>query len=262
MEQEGAKGYKKLRAWQKADKLAIAIFQAMHAPPHKPRWLVDQVTRASVSVPANIAEGYSRSALGDYLRFLDIARGSLAEVEYYLHFMSETSLLDTPVMAKLNELQTETGNLLFGLLRSLGQKQRSGAWDRSHLVRDDPSRYKADEAASIELLEVFVDGRPPLHEAASGISLSNPQHGSYKRAELLKQKAQERMGGHQPRSEELALEIENARWQPQADVSNIIQAMFSTLEGVVYQNDGQIREVHYTESQGVKDGYFVRLYTK
>lgn len=69
-------------AWRKADELGSAVFQALQEG-QRPIWLVAQVTRAAVSVPANVAEGYTRGALRDYLRFLDIARGSLAELEYY-----------------------------------------------------------------------------------------------------------------------------------------------------------------------------------
>ena len=121
------RGYKKLRTWQKADDLACAVFEEMACPPQKPRWLISQVTRAAVSVPANIAEGNSRGSLGDYLRFLDIALGSLGELEYYLHFMRRNALLTTGAADRLDALQSETGRLLVGLFKALKAKAREGS---------------------------------------------------------------------------------------------------------------------------------------
>ncbi|MBI1886687.1 MAG: four helix bundle protein [Chloroflexi bacterium] len=87
-------GFRRLKAWQRADDLACAVFAAVSLIPARHRWLGEQLARAAVSVPANIAEGYSRGSLKDYLRFLDIARGSLAEVEYYLHFLRKNGIID------------------------------------------------------------------------------------------------------------------------------------------------------------------------
>jgi hypothetical protein len=87
-------------------------------------------------VPANIAEGYTRGALRDYLRFLDIARGSLAELEYYLHFLTDNGMLDASVHRELEQLNSEVGNLLVALIRSLRLKLREGTWDRARLSED------------------------------------------------------------------------------------------------------------------------------
>ena len=138
------RGYKKLRAWQKADDLACTVFLEMAKPPTKPRWLVSQVSRAAVSVPANLAEGYGRGSLGDYLRFLDIALGSLAELEYYLHFMVRTNLLTPTIGEQLSALHSQTAGLLVGLSKSLKTKAREGSWDHSRLVREEPSIYETD----------------------------------------------------------------------------------------------------------------------
>jgi four helix bundle protein len=138
------RGYKKLRAWQKADDLACAIFAEMERPPKKPYWLVSQATRAAVSVAANIAEGNSRGSLGDYRRFLDIALGSLGEVEYYLHFMRRNALLTTQAADSLDALQSEAGKLLVGLFKALKAKAREGSWDRSRTIREGVGTYELD----------------------------------------------------------------------------------------------------------------------
>ena len=127
-------GFRRLRAWQKADNLAVAIFLTSRHLQRQDAWLRDQVCRAAVSVPANIAEGYTRGALKDYLRFLDIARGSLAEVEYYLHFIERSALLPADQLAHLAGLRGEAGALLFALSQSLRDKVRAGGpWQRGSL---------------------------------------------------------------------------------------------------------------------------------
>jgi four helix bundle protein len=128
-EGSGKKGFRRLLAWQKADDMASAVFKALYAQ-KLPPWLVGQAVRAAVSVPANIAEGYGRGAIKDYLRFLDIARGSLAELEYYLHFMHTNGLLDAALHGQLMQLTTDVGNLLVALIRSLRAKLEDGSWQR------------------------------------------------------------------------------------------------------------------------------------
>ena len=121
----GAKGqgFRALLAWQRAHELALATFRSTQPLANRHGWLVRQCSRAAVSVPANIAEGYSRESLRDYLRYLQIARGSLAEVEYYLLFMRETELISTDVCAELESIRGETGRILMGLIWSLKAKE-------------------------------------------------------------------------------------------------------------------------------------------
>jgi len=138
------RGYKKLRAWQKADDLACAVFMEMGRPPPKPSWLVSQVSRAAVSIPANLAEGYGRGSLGDYLRFLDIALGSMAELEYFLHFMARTNLLVPESHEQLTTLHSQAAGLLVGLSKSLKAKAREGSWDHSRLIKEEPAAYEMD----------------------------------------------------------------------------------------------------------------------
>jgi four helix bundle protein len=74
-------GYRGLEVWQVSMDLAVEVYQIVKLLPPDERFaLSDQLRRAVVSIPANIAEGYGRS-MGDYRRFVLIARGSLMELE-------------------------------------------------------------------------------------------------------------------------------------------------------------------------------------
>ncbi len=159
---EAGRGFRKLVAWRKADRLASAVFQSIgHRELRRqavarfhgiheeelPLWLVSQIMRCALSVPANIAEGYARGALKDYLRFLDIARGSLAELEYYLHFLSSNGLLSANDCATLSDQASEVGNILTGLIRSLRAKLQEGSWDRLRVSEGQPE-YEVNGGSS------------------------------------------------------------------------------------------------------------------
>ena len=77
--------YRDLLVWQKAVDVAVAVLRfssRLRTPPVYA--LADQLRRAALSVPANIAEGHGRRSRGDYIRFLSIANGSLRELETHL----------------------------------------------------------------------------------------------------------------------------------------------------------------------------------
>lgn len=133
-------GFRRLTAWQRADDLACETFRIASLIPPDHRWLRSQVSRAAVSVPANIAEGYSRGGLKEYARFLDIARGSLGELEYYIHFLRRNHIIDDESMGALDSLRAETARLLFGLIQSLRQKiGEGGEWQRGRVGEDSLS---------------------------------------------------------------------------------------------------------------------------
>jgi len=93
---------------------------------------------AALSVPSNIAEGYTRGGLKDYLRFLDFARSSLAELESDLHFMVENGLLTRPSYDELDGKTSDVGNILVALMRSLNRKLRDGSWNR---ISEETAEY-------------------------------------------------------------------------------------------------------------------------
>ena len=76
----GSQSYKDLLVWQKSILLCTPVYQLCEKFPRSELYgLADQMKRASVSVASNIAEGQARQHLGEFLQFLSIANGSLAE---------------------------------------------------------------------------------------------------------------------------------------------------------------------------------------
>lgn len=89
-----ARDHKKLKVFESVDDLAIQVYLATRRFPKEEMFgLTSQMRRAAVSVPANIVEGCSRSSQSEYLHFLDIAKGSLEEVGYYLHLSERLGFL-------------------------------------------------------------------------------------------------------------------------------------------------------------------------
>jgi four helix bundle protein len=115
-----ARNFKSIKAWQLADDLAVAIYDATKSFPSQERYgLTLQMRRAAVSVPANIAEGATRISPKEYTQFLSIAKGSLAEVEYYIHLGTRLGYLTESQEPHLVQLQSQTARTLHGLFRYL-----------------------------------------------------------------------------------------------------------------------------------------------
>ena len=81
--------------------------------------LSSQIQRAAVSIPANIAEGHGREHLGDYLRHLSIASGSLAELETHLLISDRLALISRKDLDPVLALAEEVSRMLSGLIRKL-----------------------------------------------------------------------------------------------------------------------------------------------
>jgi four helix bundle protein len=112
--------YKKIKAFQCADDLVVEIYSITKDFPKEELYgLTSQLRRAVVSVVANIAEGASRQHRRDYLNFLFIARGSLAETEYLLHLTCRLGYLTQSKFEKLEALKNLTFKTLFGLISAV-----------------------------------------------------------------------------------------------------------------------------------------------
>ncbi len=117
------KTYRDLLVWQKSFQLCIRIYRLSRNFPRDERFgLTSQVRRAAVSIPSNIAEGYGRGTTRDYLRFLWVANGSLAEVETQLMLARELQFAPETALNDLLEAMAEVERMLKALIRSLESK--------------------------------------------------------------------------------------------------------------------------------------------
>ena len=114
-----------LIAWQKAIALSIQVYRDTQAMPDTEKFgLTAQMRRAAVSIASNIAEGNARQTLRDYLHFLAMARGSLAELETQIIISRELGLL--PSAESLLSQLSEVRRILQGLIDSLRRKRGQG----------------------------------------------------------------------------------------------------------------------------------------
>jgi four helix bundle protein len=115
--------YKDLIAWQKAIVLVTDIYTLTKKFPADERFsLTNQVNRAVVSVPSNIAEGWGRELSKNYLQFLRISRGSLMEVETMILISKNLNYITEKDYTEVNRKIDEVGKILQGLIKSVQQK--------------------------------------------------------------------------------------------------------------------------------------------
>jgi len=113
------KDFKKLEVWKKSMVLTKAVYFFAKLLPKEERYgLYSQVTRSSVSIPSNIAEGSAKSSDKDYKRFLEIALGSAFELETQLLLIQELKLINKSLEQTIIQTR-EVQKMLQGFIRKL-----------------------------------------------------------------------------------------------------------------------------------------------
>lgn len=113
-----------LLVWQKAMELAEALYRVTNAFEKTEKYgLVTQMRRAVVSVPSNVAEGFGRGRKAEFERYLEIARGSLFEVQTQAELTRRLGWLKGEVLGNLRDRAQEVDRLLSGLLRSVRRRR-------------------------------------------------------------------------------------------------------------------------------------------
>jgi len=117
---KSGKGYHKLIVWQRAREFVLLIYlQTENFPKSEEFGLKSQIRRAVVSVVLNMVEGYRRSTRKDYIHFLNIADGSLSELEAALEICLDLKYLSEEKYNSLEAKRSEVGFLLSQLIKSL-----------------------------------------------------------------------------------------------------------------------------------------------
>jgi len=111
--------FKEIIGWQKAHELVMLVYKTTDTfPKHELFCLTNQIRRAAISVPSNIAEGYKRRSNKDSVHFYNIAEGSLEELKYQLLLANDLGYIPAEQYKTLDDLSEETGRLLCGWIKS------------------------------------------------------------------------------------------------------------------------------------------------
>ena len=118
--------YKDLIVWQKAMEMSSMLYPiAKKLPKEETYALSDQMRRAAISIPSNIAEGFGRNSKKEYLQFLYIANGSVCELETQLTLCVRIGYLTETEIQPLIELLSEIGKIIMTIAKKLTDTQKS-----------------------------------------------------------------------------------------------------------------------------------------
>ena len=112
--------HKDLKIWQRGIALVTEVYRVTENYPAKEIFgMTNQMRRAAYSIPMNIAEGSARSTLKEYIHFLHIALGSIAELDTQLIISKNLNFIDDQAMLKLSNELTELSKMTSSLIRNL-----------------------------------------------------------------------------------------------------------------------------------------------
>jgi four helix bundle protein len=115
--------YSELAVFKLSHQFVLDIYRITKSFPSDERFrLVDQLIRASYSIPSNIAEGNQKNTTKDYLNFLYTSRGSANEVKYFILLSKDLNYIDTTTYQAFDAKITSIIKMLNALISSLKKK--------------------------------------------------------------------------------------------------------------------------------------------
>ncbi len=127
MTQASVRRFEDLVAWQKARQLTHAIYEVTRPRPFaRDTGLTGQIQRSSVSIMANIAEGFERSRPAEFQQFLSIAKSSCAELGSHLYVAFDVGYIDSTAFEALMSQAQETARIVGGLRASVARRVEGG----------------------------------------------------------------------------------------------------------------------------------------
>ena len=121
------KTFEEINSWQRARELTKEIYQlTLSGPFAKDFALRDQIRRASISIMANISEGFEREGNNEFIQFLSVAKASSTEFRSHLYVALDADYISKDQFEKLYTKAGSTGDLIGGLMRYLKESEMKG----------------------------------------------------------------------------------------------------------------------------------------
>jgi len=111
----------------------------------------------------------------------------------------------------------------------------------------------------LNYVEFEVEGFPPAYD--SGFSILNPKHPRYLLVKKLQKAAKKAINGKNQLTGKIVLEVRHkiCAGDRRTDVVNLIGGIANVLEGIIYINDNQIKEIHFKQIESQKDSFYIRI---
>jgi four helix bundle protein len=135
------RGYMKLRVWQDARELYLLTWTVLKLFPYELKRVASQQIASVDSIHRNIAEGYCRRGIKEYLQHLNVAMGSAGESVSALHVYCPAGHISEEEFEQMDSLAFRMENGLKKLIASLQEKQQNGDWDDSFIIRESNEIY-------------------------------------------------------------------------------------------------------------------------